>query len=68
MAQSVHIGSSPRPFPQVSHSKMTQPHGMGVPYFSRDAEAAVLQSPVFGLCHDDQKTVPGDREPILAVL
>jgi hypothetical protein len=41
MAQSVHIGEPPRSIPQVSHSRMVQPHGARMLYFSRDPETAV---------------------------
>ena len=49
-------------FPQVSHSKMTQPHGAGVLYFSRDAETTISPSQLPGLSlfhHNDRKIVLG---------
>jgi hypothetical protein len=44
-----------------------QPHGVGVLFFSHDAETVVSQSPLLGLCHDDQKIVSRGWKPILAV-
>jgi hypothetical protein len=52
----------------VSRSRMMQPHGVGVLYFSHDAETAVSRSPLLGLRHNEQKIVFGDQMPILAVL
>jgi hypothetical protein len=41
-----------------------QSHGVGVLYFSRDAETAISQSPLPGLCHDNQKILSGGRKPM----
>jgi hypothetical protein len=44
-----------------------QPHGVGVLYFSHDAETAVCQSPLLDLCRKDRKIALGGQKPILAV-
>jgi hypothetical protein len=44
-----------------------QPDGTAVLYFSRDAETAVSQSPLLGLCHNNRKIVLGGRKPMLSV-
>jgi hypothetical protein len=40
---------------------------MGVLYFTHDAQTAVSQFPLLGLCHDNYKIVWVGRKPILAV-
>jgi hypothetical protein len=40
----------------------------GVVYFSHNAETAVRQSPLLGLCYGDQKIVLQGWKPILAIL
>jgi hypothetical protein len=59
MAQSVHTGKSTRTFLQVAQSGMMQLHGAGVLYFSRNAETAISQSTLTGLCHSSIMTTKG---------